>query len=175
MWLLLLPVIPVVLIVTIFLVAHRRERGLPIIERRLSLSLWICLGLVGLLERRMPDRVSKKYVYPPLALTIALTPLWGALLLDRYNAYREDSVRRQREKWIEQNAESTINSIQLEQCSSFALIPSSEHPGIMDIQVSVAVRVNESREFTIIAGLRKVTDSRTDRLDVITIGASFTG
>ena len=225
MWLLLLlPIVPIALILAVFLLAHKRERHLPFIERKLSLSLWvglfslipglihvehrsagsmlafslesgteirgwplywwgytgigllwaplsfladmglvagialICFSLVGLLDRRIPDRVSKKDMYPLLALAIGLTPLWGAPLLDAYNAYREDEWYQQREAWLDQNAESVINFIQLEQCSNFALVPSTEHPGIMNIKVSVTIKVNEPYEFEIHAEIQEMAD-----------------
>ncbi|MBN1430790.1 MAG: hypothetical protein JXB07_20640 [Anaerolineae bacterium] len=227
MWLL-LPIIPIVLILTMFLVAHRQERELPAIERRVSLSLWvgllslvpglmyarhlqggsllafsfenatevrgwplpwwgyqgvfsllwvplalladmglvavialICFGLAGVLKRRIPWWTSKaSSVYPLLAIVLVFFPLYGALSAELYNTLQEEGSHRQYVAWVERNAETVIGSIQLEQCNGFALVPSREHPGTMNIQVSVTARVNESHVFELSAHIQETRGNR---------------
>jgi hypothetical protein len=227
MWFwLLLALIPTVLIIIVFLVAHGKERELPIIDRRLSLSVWvgavsllpgllhvrpfyggpgvdltfgsasqlrgwplpwwgyrnealsfvpfsilvnlslvaaiafICLSIVRILERRWPRRVSRERIYPPLALVLVLFPVWGPLLMETYNTYQEQEVHRQYVMWLERNAEPAINSIQLQECKDFDLIPSSEQVGTMNIRLYVSATVNEPHDFELSAHILHVVDDR---------------
>ena len=54
----------------------------------------------------------------------------------------------------QQKVDQEIDTIQLQQCTNFLLIPSLTYPGIRDIQVTVLAHVNTPEQYEVQANLR---------------------
>lgn len=125
-----------------------------------ALPFTLAAVILALLPIRWNDNSrAKSNVFLILVLVFVLLPLWGGssisnLASNLYNDYK--SAQPQKNLNIRaQHAKQEVNSIQLQQCSDFMLVLSTEYPGIKNIQVSVLVKVNTPHYYEITASLRE--------------------
>ena len=124
-----------------------------------ALPFALAAVILALLPIRWNDNSgAKSSVFLILVLVFVLLPLWGGpsisnLASNLYSDYK--SAQQQKNLTITaQYEKQEVNSIQLQQCSDFTLVPSTEYPGIKNIQVSVLVKVNTPHYYEITASLR---------------------
>ena len=113
----------------------------------------------SLFSRIGPTLNSKleRMLYFFLMIGFALLPVWVNLPAILQNMYimgtpthtTQEMTDDQYHHWVQRAAKPVMNSIQLEECTNFQLVPSQEHPGSKNIQFTVNAKFIKPDRFPI--------------------------
>jgi len=93
-----------------------------------------------------------------VALVVALFPFWGGTIINTVMDAQQQRAVDQAEQRVDQDTD----TIQLQQCTNFVLVPSLKYPGIQDIQVTVVAHVSTPEYYAVQARLQDLQQKRID-------------